>query len=253
MATSTTGLAAAVALCVFTVVALKAQGGGAPVERERRLYDEVTFGRLQARAREAKGHQPAAVRALVDEIFDGNMIIRGAPMSLRERVSTTDLAMRSGTGTGVRLVDAVAGINDAVRRAGLPHYFRTTEAQIQSFRNDYRYVARDLALPGLALAGAESMSPNEALFIIAEMALQKVLVEENRIAPEAWDQRRRQREADLERASRSGGAKKQPSSSRLTAQVRGPEESFPVPDLSSEDSAGTLELHRLLDALGFQR
>jgi uncharacterized protein (UPF0147 family) len=213
-------------------------------------YAELTFGRLKTRGRAAATHRPEAVRALVDEIVDGNFVTRGAPESIRARVTAAELALRSGLSRGVRVVDAVAVLNDVVQRLKLPGYYRTTARQFKSFQEDYQYATRSFSVPMLSTGGNDVVAPAEALFLLSEIARQKTLVDENKIPPEQWDQRRLERGRALADSKRNPKAIQRPSSRVSMKRLELP---LVAADFSSEDSLGTIEVHRILDSLGIPR
>lgn len=159
--------------------------------------------------------------------------------------------MRKGEIRGVDVGDLVRGVNEAVHSYGLLDYFRTSEAQVQTFRSDYRYITRDLRLPGFSPSGvSDTMAPSEALFIAAEMVMQKVLVEENQISPEAWDHRRTNRERQFKRTGEWALGK--PDDAKMSARLIS-EQRLPALDFSSEEASGNVVIHRFMDTLGLRR
>ena len=237
---------------VGTSASLVSKRGPNDVQQSDDVFNRAAFGHLQNKARAAKSNQPVEVGAMVDAVFDGNMVVGGAPQSIRDRVARAELSLRHGASRGVRTDDLVKALNNAVVNFKLPGYFRTSKNQLRSFRQDHRYILRDFVRPGLGSKEEEDwISPTEAIFVGADMVLQKYLVEENRISPEEWDARRRQREQDFKEADKTLKHLEQ-QRPRLMASVS-LDTPIVIPDFSSETAVATVELHRILDELGIPR
>ncbi len=201
---------------------------------------------LQRAARSASTNEPDAVRQFTNELLRSSPITSSAAASLADRVYKTELAFRSGAHPGIFDDDVIAATNDEVRRFGLPSHDRVTKGQFQLVREDLEYFTRGFASHR---SHAEVMSPAEALYIVSDLAVQKIANPEYQVEPEQWEHDSRARRGLL-----TASVHKVHSMKPLKVSVSVNQQPANVQlDLSNESSVTVREAHAILDRLGFQR
>lgn len=205
---------------------------------------------VQIKARAAKGDDPVAVRALVDEIFKRSLFAKAAP-SLRDRVYRAEIAFRRGSHGPILEQDLIEATNTHVTRFGAPAFARTTHAQIGLFRDFLRRLVPDLGLARGSRGHLNpQMAPAEAVFVAIHLAAQKLNNPEYQIDADEWAKRIKQRQSDPSKRIRGRPP-------RLIAYQESPEMSAlywaidnDPPDEASDIVAGA---HMFLDRVGLQR
>jgi hypothetical protein len=202
---------------------------------------------VEARARAAHDNSPESVRALTDEVF-ARTILAGASETLRDRVSRNELAFRNGARDGIAENDIVAVFNRHAASPDVPGYLRVSRGQLHAHRQDLRRFVRSYSRSDPdQLEPPASLSPIEAVFVAADLVLQKIYNPSFQMPADAWEMQR-------ERARRQPGPPTaiKPHIEMRTVALGGlaiaigrglPDESGPVVD----------RIHAFLDDAGFAR
>lgn len=222
----------------------KVQASSSPVTGTRQaLKPYPVYGPLQIKSIEAKGNDPKAVQALVDEVFRQTGFENAAP-SLRARVTRAELAYRAGLQKSVDTETFVRAFNKTVGAFPLPGYFKTSRDQVS---------LQQLFVHAHAPNGLwdqddnpEMLAPSEVTFYTLFMAYQKFFNPWYQMDADKWASRQRALIAN------------RPSAEFLKLQRRLKVRDNLLPqynalrfELALEKSDATREGHALFDRLGF--
>jgi hypothetical protein len=218
------------------------------------VKSSIGYVAIEEKAKMARDNVPSHIEDLVDEVFGRSVLSKAAP-SIKERVYRNELAFRNNQRSAIAEQRLVRVANERVRRTALPEHMRWGKRQLRMNREETRFFVRHFAGSDPTKGTvSDDMSPLEAVFIAIDLTTQKLFNPEFRVPPEQWE-----KAAAARRAKASARAKEQ-------SPVHGPQEPFTarpmlmpslpamqIPDVSDESSAAVLEIHSVLDSLGFER
>ena len=152
------------------------------------------FSTFNQRVYEARNNSPAAVKKMVDDVFD---VFSGldlpAVSPLRDRTYRAEMAYRQGKGPLVSEAGLARAVDNIADRMNAPSWVRTNQAQLHLFRTiTKRNVPQLIGLsknPNRSLDFSDQMSPAEAMLIVVHLAFNKTFDVNLQVPADEWVRR----------------------------------------------------------------
>jgi hypothetical protein len=154
---------------------------------------------IEHREAERKAGDPVSTRALVDAVFEFPHVYRRMSQDIENaakgRITNAEIRYEAGNSPPVEEQDVVDLANSVAQRLGAPEYAFTNASQVRSLRmrmalNEPKFMGAGMARPGAAIGEeiSSSMSPLQAVHLLACLIDQKFANPEFQVTPAEWDQ-----------------------------------------------------------------
>jgi|SRR5579875_9017 len=153
---------------------------------------------VEKKAIAARGNDPQAVAALVDEVLNVPHFFPRLPASLgsmvKNRLVQAEILYRQGKKHGVQEQDIVDTLNGLVDQLGGPPYLKTTLSQVRVLRmwmafSQPTFMGTGMARPDANIGESvnSAMAPVQAVSLIETLIDEKLNEPDFQVTPEEWE------------------------------------------------------------------